>query len=107
MGRSGNPAKRAAQAGGTPSHRRTRRDLIDVEVDEPRELVVLNVGGERTGMTVATVDALILSLTNARNHLSRDNSPHSRACGIQPHEHGAACSKDCPTCGGNALTVIV
>lgn len=24
--------------------------------------------------------------------------PHSRACGILPHQHGDRCSKDCPTC---------
>ena len=29
-----------------------------------------------------------------------DNSPHSRSCGIQPHEHGDACRPDCPTCYG-------
>lgn len=29
-----------------------------------------------------------------------DRRPHSRACGIQPHEHGPACSTNCPTCGG-------
>ena len=29
--------------------------------------------------------------------------PHSRACGIQPHDHGAACSSDCPTCGTQGL----
>lgn len=26
--------------------------------------------------------------------------PHSRACGIREHAHGAECSSDCPTCGG-------
>lgn len=26
--------------------------------------------------------------------------PHSRACGITPHEHGPACHTNCPTCGG-------
>lgn len=26
--------------------------------------------------------------------------PHSRACGIRPHEHGLACKMDCPTCHG-------
>ena len=25
--------------------------------------------------------------------------PHSRACGIKKHDHGPACSPDCPTCG--------
>lgn len=28
--------------------------------------------------------------------------PHSRACGIGKHEHGAACSTNCPTCAGKA-----
>jgi uncharacterized protein (DUF1778 family) len=26
--------------------------------------------------------------------------PHSRACGIIPHEHGTDCHTNCPTCGG-------
>lgn len=26
--------------------------------------------------------------------------PHSRACGIRPHEHGSSCAPDCPTCHG-------
>ena len=29
-----------------------------------------------------------------------DQRPHSRACGIRQHEHGPACSGDCPTCHG-------
>ena len=28
-----------------------------------------------------------------------DDRPHSRACGIKQHHHGAACAEDCPTCG--------
>lgn len=26
--------------------------------------------------------------------------PHSRACGWRKHDHGAACHRNCPTCGG-------
>lgn len=29
-----------------------------------------------------------------------DRRPHSRACGISPHDHGQACSTNCPTCHG-------
>ena len=29
-----------------------------------------------------------------------DGGPHSRSCGIRPHEHGLACKMDCPTCHG-------
>lgn len=33
---------------------------------------------------------------------TKDNRPHSRACGITPHEHGTWCHSNCPTChGGN------
>lgn len=28
----------------------------------------------------------------------KDQRPHSRACGIKIHEHGPACTPDCPTC---------
>jgi hypothetical protein len=31
-----------------------------------------------------------------------DRRPHSRACGIVSHEHGADCHSNCPTCGGRA-----
>lgn len=30
--------------------------------------------------------------------------PHSRACDWTPHPHGAACSSNCPTCGGTDPT---
>lgn len=29
-----------------------------------------------------------------------DRRPHSRACGIYSHPHGAFCALDCPTCHG-------
>jgi hypothetical protein len=29
-----------------------------------------------------------------------DSRPHSRACGISKHDHGPACSTNCPTCSG-------
>lgn len=29
--------------------------------------------------------------------------PHSRACGFRPHEHGDACSTNCPTCHGKSI----
>jgi acetaldehyde dehydrogenase (acetylating) len=33
-----------------------------------------------------------------------DQRPHSRACGITRHDHGPACSRDCPTCGAKSWT---
>ena len=32
--------------------------------------------------------------------VARDERPHSRACGIIPHDHGTGCHSNCPTCGG-------
>lgn len=29
----------------------------------------------------------------------QDQRPHSRACGVKPHEHGLECHPNCPTCG--------
>lgn len=29
-----------------------------------------------------------------------DKRPHSRACGVSKHEHGADCHPNCPTCKG-------
>ena len=31
-----------------------------------------------------------------------NSKPHSRACGITKHEHGADCHTNCPTCHGKA-----
>lgn len=33
---------------------------------------------------------------------SRDERPHSRACGIKYHQHGPMCSRNCPTCEGKS-----
>lgn len=32
-----------------------------------------------------------------------DRRPHSKACGVTKHEHGLACSRNCPTCGGQDM----
>lgn len=32
------------------------------------------------------------------------NGPHSRACGIQVHDHGPSCHSNCPTCHGRDET---
>lgn len=32
--------------------------------------------------------------------LSENKLPHSRACGFKAHNHGIACSHNCPTCAG-------
>lgn len=32
--------------------------------------------------------------------------PHSRACGIRPHDHGPDCHENCPTCHGGLLGVV-
>ena len=31
-----------------------------------------------------------------------DDTPHSRACGIETHPHGPKCASDCPTCQGES-----
>ena len=31
---------------------------------------------------------------------TKDRRPHSRACGVRPHDHGLWCNTTCPTCGG-------
>jgi hypothetical protein len=37
-------------------------------------------------------------------HLAaKDRRPHSRACGAWAHDHGPACSTNCPTCHGQPL----
>lgn len=33
-------------------------------------------------------------------HEDDDRRPHSKACGWQAHDHGSACSTNCPTCHG-------
>jgi hypothetical protein len=33
----------------------------------------------------------------------KDKRPHSRACGIRPHDHGPECHGNCPTCHGSLI----
>ena len=42
----------------------------------------------------------VLFLMERQAVIVRDMRPHSRACGIIPHEHGTGCHSNCPTCGG-------
>jgi hypothetical protein len=58
------------------------RDWMDM--GEPREITV----------TIEPGDML-------NNPKRTDERPHSRACGIRPHEHGPECSTNCPTCQGS------
>lgn len=43
-------------------------------------------------------------MVNPRPEPSR--LPHSRACGITPHDHGTTCHTSCPTCGGGKPNVV-
>jgi len=47
------------------------------------------------------VDMLYLAVNDGAYHYRP--RPHSRACGIEKHEHGPACHRNCPTCGGETL----
>jgi hypothetical protein len=40
------------------------------------------------------------ALTEPAEAQTAHEQPHSRACGIQRHEHGTACHSSCPSCGG-------
>lgn len=49
------------------------------------------------------IDDVISTQDRSRTQVVEgDRRPHSRACGITPHEHGLRCSSDCPTCGAKA-----
>jgi uncharacterized protein (DUF2267 family) len=39
--------------------------------------------------------------------IDTDSRPHSRACGIREHPHGAACHSNCPTCHGRRENAVV
>lgn len=39
--------------------------------------------------------------------MTEDRRPHSRACGWRDHEHGPACSTNCPTCAGKPVAAVV
>lgn len=53
---------------------------------------------DHTAVVVVPADMQI----EAASLVSRldDRRPHSRACGIKIHQHGSACARECPTCGG-------
>jgi hypothetical protein len=40
-----------------------------------------------------------LPITEPAEPQTAHEQPHSRACGIQRHEHGTACHSSCPSCG--------
>lgn len=48
----------------------------------------------------ARVDAVsvVQVVPEAMDHITKRQRPHSRACGVTPHDHGAQCARDCPTC---------
>lgn len=104
MGKSGNPAKRAAAQRPAP-----QRANADVSVDLDKGLVLFLLNGQPIGFHPDTADMLAQSLANAsahvRAHLGVDNRPHSRACGMKCGPgHGPHCAKDCPTCHGGLVT---
>lgn len=45
----------------------------------------------------------ILTATVGEKPAEKDTRPHSRVCGIRPHDHGILCSPNCPTCKGQPL----
>lgn len=59
---------------------------IDLEVQLPLEGIQEALTGVVTPSTIQQAEG-----------------PHSRACGVQPHQHGTACHPNCPTCGTDGL----
>lgn len=53
---------------------------------------------QRGVATIRQVDPL-----QADGGVEPQEGPHSRACGFRNHEHGTACSTNCPTCHGQPL----
>lgn len=46
----------------------------------------------------------MVDMSGMRKHFWAEDEtpgPHSRACGMEVHPHGPACSDNCPTCGKN------
>ena len=50
-------------------------------------------------------DLALMTLTKAVLYAeeSRDEPPHSQACGVLDHGHGPDCHSNCPTCHGALL----
>lgn len=44
--------------------------------------------------------ALLVNAVKGAQFREVDTRPHSRACGWRLHDHGPACHRNCPTCGG-------
>lgn len=106
MGESGNPAKRAQQkrARGGQHVRPVPRvpiDMIAVDSDLNRGLVLVALHGQITGMEAETAEQFAAELTEHARRVRAgavDDRPHSRACGLTCPGHGPHCAKDCPTC---------
>ena len=53
-------------------------------------------------LEVAALRRAVVSATTPTQPGWFKDGPHSRACGIVAHRHGASCHPNCPTCGGRA-----
>lgn len=80
---------------GVPDHPVVR---ANVETTVTVSLDSGNATGQTYTWTRAEAEAILAALNEAFG-TAPDNRPHSRACGIHPHPHGAACHRNCPTCG--------
>ena len=62
--------------------------------------IYTRVKGVEMELGEATIEVPISLTASAPDAeaIGAPDGPHSRACGISPHQHGASCSGDCPTC---------
>ena len=79
-----------------------RAALAGFPDDAKVDAVIKDIGSQRDPLRVFV--GVHLSWTTETTHENSDDAPrpHSRACGLYPHPHGAQCASDCPTCGGRA-----
>lgn len=107
--------------------RRIEKPVVDTDVVVPTEFGLVRPGdtilvryGTEHRLSQADVADLAKSLRDrmpdgvkvvcfvademraVRSDVELDTRPHSRACGIAQHDHGPACSSNCPTCGGKS-----
>lgn len=92
-------AARAALAAQT-REARERRDAIDERI---RSLGLPLPPVERHAMVNLPLVTLEAMLDRLEDQAVEHGKPHSRACGIVRHEHGTACSDNCPTCQGRPM----
>lgn len=73
------------------------------KADVAPSLDLQDVYDEMTDEMKAAAEQGFIENPVAQHYAQSQAMPHSRACGIRPHDHGIFCHDNCPTCHGKEM----